>query len=573
MRPRPVRPLLAAAAAAAVCVSSPPAPTFAGGSAPAGTVVYALSHDGRMTVDGTTITSYDSEFEYDVDVDDDFLVIVFPGGIYVDGGIEIEVENPYDLWSSLAVEGPDRYALRRDGRLKRNDEKHFNLPWLEGTAWLDLAVQGGHTYAVRSDGLLAADDDTAANFPTDGYGFRRLIRGDQRVWTLRSDGTVFRDGEAVPAFEFRAGAGPWGGSDGDTVGATWTAIAFDPDGSRLYALRADGVLMRGRTDLPGAAPYPTEVAAALPFDVLYQPLASQVYVDVEVAPDGTWFALAGDGRVFSSENALVPLADLPGKPGAYDAPDSRGQGYSDLELRDGELWALRADGNVYVASGGAPLLELTGVGYGSLALSDTPPILGEDASKAPKVTSIAAKTVVGTPLVVPVTFADQDTPLESLVVTPRDPLPPGASWDAANLALVWDAPAATGSHEFRFDVSDGLHVTKATYTLSVKGSDTDPGTNKAPFLPAVSSAVAVAGCPYRLAVVVDDKDGDPLTVTVDPAKPPFSKGATFDPATRIFSWTPAEGDEGTYETKFKVSDGRTTSKLVVTLKVKANLAY
>jgi len=92
-------------------------------------------------------------------------------------------------------------------------------------------------------------------------------------------------------------------------------------------------------------------------------------------------------------------------------------------------------------------------------------------------------------------------------------------------------------------------------------------------LPTVEAPVAVADGPWTFPFIVGDKDGDPLTVTVDTTLYPFTAGATYDPVTSLFTWTPTAADEGTVDVKFKVSDGKVTVKLILPLKVKANLAY
>lgn len=67
-------------------------------------------------------------------------------------------------------------------------------------------------------------------------------------------------------------------------------------------------------------------------------------------------------------------------------------------------------------------------------------------------------------------------------------------------------------------------------------------------------------------VHADDADNDPLTYSA--ANLP--DGALFDPATQIFSWTPALGQAGVYAPEFTVTDGEATDAMTVTVIVSPN---
>lgn len=549
---------------AAVALLTVP-PTAAGtcdGSALTDTL-YGLAQDGRLTINGTTVKTYASEFHIDVDVDDDFLIIVIPGGIYIEGGIEIEVDNPKQLWSSLAVDGSTRWALRRDGKLRRNDESFATLPTEADQVWLDMAAGDGRAYSLRSDGLVMADDVQVASHPAGGFYYRRLLRDGGDLYAMRSDGTVFRNGESSPVFEFHAGIGDSGFGDGVLVETTWIAMAVDSSAGFLYALRCDGHVFRGLLGTGGGE----QQVASLPYDRFTLPYVAQVFVDLALGADGIWFALAGDGRVYTQDDHLVPLADLPGN------ASQTGRVFVDVETFEDAWFALRTDGQIFRNGVEEPLIDLPGETHGSMALSDVAPPPVEEGSKDPKATYIKTKTVLGTPLRLPVVVTDADTCPTDLVITPVDPLPPGATWDAAGQALIWDAPSPAGGYVFRFSVTDGANSVKFTYDIKIKEPDVKPDRNAAPLVPKIGTAQAIAGLPFELTLVVDDPDGDPVTVSVDPAKPPFTLGATFDPATLVFSWTPAAQDVGEFNLKFTVSDGKATKTVKTTLKVKSSLIF
>ena len=60
-----------------------------------------------------------------------------------------------------------------------------------------------------------------------------------------------------------------------------------------------------------------------------------------------------------------------------------------------------------------------------------------------------------------------------------------------------------------------------------------------------------------------DPDGDTLTYSASSLPP----GASFDPGTGTFSWTPIAGQAGTYSIRFEVSDGLSTDFEDVTITV------
>ena len=60
-----------------------------------------------------------------------------------------------------------------------------------------------------------------------------------------------------------------------------------------------------------------------------------------------------------------------------------------------------------------------------------------------------------------------------------------------------------------------------------------------------------------------DADGDPLTYTATS----LPSGASFDAGTATFSWTPSEGNAGSYEAVFEVTDGYLTDTVSVSITV------
>jgi hypothetical protein len=101
----------------------------------------------------------------------------------------------------------------------------------------------------------------------------------------------------------------------------------------------------------------------------------------------------------------------------------------------------------------------------------------------------------------------------------------------------------------------------------------NPEENKNPSTPTITEARAIAGQPFSMPIVVDDKDHDPVEVAVDMEDYPYTAGASFDKTTNTFSWTPKAADQGSVTLKFKVSDGTVEKKIEVVLSVKNGLIF
>ncbi len=524
--------------------------------------VHGLSLDGRVSVNGTSVTRYDRRRAPGLRVAPDAIETPTPEGDFVDPIGDVFVEDHGDLWSALVADGADRYALRRDGRVRKNDVRLFDLPSAD-SPWLDMTRAFGTTFAIRADGVLAIDDQATATLPTGPFHFRRVVSDRRNSYSLRSDGSVFRNAETLPSFAFRAG------TDGSLRRTTWIAAAIDPSLTFLYALRSDGVVKRGllfRDPLNENSRF-GETVAALPFELLAEPPEDQLFVDLEFAADGIWFVLSADGRVFSRDSTALPIATLP------NTVDGATAAFTDLELLGTSNYALRADGHVYVDNDPSPFCRLPSAKHGALAVSQLAPILAKGDSKRPQAARLKTKVTAGSPLLLPVVVSDIDTCDADLVVTPVS-VPDGATWSGSLRALVWTSPGPPGRHVFRFVVSDGERERNVAYRIRVKERDVDPNENARPLTPEFGTLPAVATEELAFPLIVDDPDGDLLQVTVDPRRYPFTAGATFDEATRTFRWTPTADDCGTTTVRFFVTDGRSRGRNVqVRIRVKDGLFY
>ena len=96
------------------------------------------------------------------------------------------------------------------------------------------------------------------------------------------------------------------------------------------------------------------------------------------------------------------------------------------------------------------------------------------------------------------------------------------------------------------------------------GTTAPPSTNRAPVLNAVGNKAVVELATLAFAISATDPDGDTLTYSASN----LPVGATFDPATRTFSWTPADTQAGVYaNTRFQVSDGSLSDTEDITITV------
>src|SRR4029077_2444191 len=109
----------------------------------------------------------------------------------------------------------------------------------------------GTFYELRQDGKLAVDKNGTGNLPQGNFYFTGLQIVSNAAYSLRSDGNVYKNTSEDVVFNFHAGNGLQGGSDGEELDTLWLTLKRDPTGQFVYALRTDGQLYRGQ--LPNGA--------------------------------------------------------------------------------------------------------------------------------------------------------------------------------------------------------------------------------------------------------------------------------------------------------------------------------
>ncbi|MGH7151209.1 MAG: putative Ig domain-containing protein, partial [Planctomycetota bacterium] len=302
------------------------------------------------------------------------------------------------------------------------------------------------------------------------------------------------------------------------------------------------------------------------------------------ASDGTWYALRGDGKVFSPANLNVPLIDFEG-----DASDPEGgDTFVDLATSGTEFWAVRFDGKLFKNPDVDDIATLTSGRYRRIALSTTPPDLSSFVNAPPVVASYKTTALAGASVLIPVVATDSDKRAAELVVTldPVQPtnfppgfvfVPSGGSTSVLG-ALVGTAPALKGGHSIRLFVDDGVNEPKKlTYKLKVVLPDTDPLKDKKPVFAKVKKPQAVVtGAPppelLEIPIFAVDADGDAITLSVDP-ETPLPAGAAFDAGTGFFTWAADPTQAGKTTIGFLATAGTKTVKLKLKITVVNGLIF
>ena len=181
---------------------------------------------------------------------------------------------------------------------------------------------------------------------------------------------------------------------------------------------------------------------------------------------------------------------------------------------------------------------------------------------APVITPIPNKTIaVGNQLTFTVTATDDASQTLTYTATNH---PPGATFDAGTHVFTWTPTSAQGPgvYTVNFQVSDGGLMSTATAQITVTG-----GTNQSPVFTEVPDQSVEAGQTLTFTVAATDPNGTPLTYSATNLPP----GATFDPETRVFTYTPTTGQSATcFMPTFIVSDGGLTDTMDVMITVTRN---
>ena len=160
-----------------------------------------------------------------------------------------------------------------------------------------------------------------------------------------------------------------------------------------------------------------------------------------------------------------------------------------------------------------------------------------------------------------ISATDADVPTQTLVYSATG-LPSGATFNAATRTFSWTPTEAQGPNTYQvtFSVTDGIATTSEVVTITVNE------VNVAPVLTAIGPKSVAEGS--LLSFIISATDADVPTQTLVYSATGLPTGATFNAATRTFSWTPteAQGPSSPVVT-FSVSDGVATTSEAVTITV------
>ena len=135
-------------------------------------------------------------------------------------------------------------------------------------------------------------------------------------------------------------------------------------------------------------------------------------------------------------------------------------------------------------------------------------------------------------------------------------LPEGASIDPKTGQFTWDVPLSYASRtvRVRFTVTDGEATDSMDVRFLVRAGGTGPSP---PVFEPLDSFEAEVLVPLELKLVANDPDGDAIRYGIDG---PVPEGATIDPDTGVFAWTPpAEVVGQAVAVRFLATDGTFTA--------------
>ena len=138
---------------------------------------------------------------------------------------------------------------------------------------------------------------------------------------------------------------------------------------------------------------------------------------------------------------------------------------------------------------------------------------------------------------------------------------------SASWSFTWVAPASSAGNITFYAAGNaannsGNELGDRIYTTSVVV--TAPATNHPPTFAAMPNRVLGVGDKISFAVSATDQDSDPVTLTASTLA-----NATFDSASKRFTFTPAANQVGTQQITFTASDGKSQTQQNVSLQVLA----
>ncbi len=193
---------------------------------------------------------------------------------------------------------------------------------------------------------------------------------------------------------------------------------------------------------------------------------------------------------------------------------------------------------------------VTDNGTPPLSATETVKIAVERFNPPPVIEHISDKKVSkGAPIQISIKAASADSSPGTLTYS-ATPLPKGASIDPSTGIFSWEPTCAdVGTHIITFSCCDnGTPPQSATETVKI----TVTRTNSRPVIEPISDMSIRVNEPLEFTINATDPDAECDTLTYSAINLP--DGASFDHATRIFSWKPGNKDVGTHIVIFMCCD-------------------
>jgi len=187
--------------------------------------------------------------------------------------------------------------------------------------------------------------------------------------------------------------------------------------------------------------------------------------------------------------------------------------------------------------------------------SQTAAITVVNTDRAPVLNPIGAKSVKeGATILFSVSASDPDN--DKVTIT-ASPLQPWMSFDGTNF-IASPEYSNSGTYPITFTATDGSLTATETVSLTVSN------TNRPPVLAVIGDKNGAENTLLTFTVTASDPDGDALLLSASN----LPVGATFNPSTGEFSWTPSYSQAGVYTpVNFQVSDGTDTVSEAITITI------
>jgi PKD repeat protein len=379
------------------------------------------------------------------------------------------------------------------------------------------------------------------------------------ITVVVSDGTL-TDSETIQVTVNEVNQAPVLAAIGDQSGAVGVAVTFDANAtdadipSNTLTFSLDAGAPAGATIDPntGAFSWTPTGAGAFPVTVRVTDNGTPALDDFEtitinVSADNAPPVLGAIGNQTVDEGSLLSFTatatDADGDPVTFSLGAGAPAGAAITPGGDFTWTPTEAQGP------GVYMITVT-ASDGTLTDSETIDVTVNEVNLAPVLDPIGDKTVdEGTQLSFTATATDADLPANTLTFTLGAGAPDGASITTGGI-FTWTPSEIQGPgvYPITVNVSDGTDSDSETINVTVNE------VNQAPVLGAIGNQTGSVGTAVTFTAAATDADipANTLTYSLDAGAP---VGATIDPNTGEFSWTPTSS--GVFQVTVRVTDNGT----------------